>query len=218
MAPRVPPHDGQRPEPVKPPPKVPFAKQLQKPAAVATSRPAPKLLERNQKASATFRATLASRRAEAEQVRPEHRRLAQTLARLLVGERQPEGDPGAPSSPQPQRALEPTAFPATGASPAPSTPSAPPISAPVAALSAQLHALIARAEQLALAEGPALQLALESGGASAIEVIRTGKGEVAITLTARSPAEHRALREKLLAIRTACAEQGLSVKRITLAR
>jgi hypothetical protein len=204
------------PQQVKPQPKVPFARALQKPAPLHAGRMAPKLLERNQKASASFTGALQSRRAEAEQVRPEHRRLAHTLARLLVDARELERDPAALPHATPHRLPDPAS--STPAGGMPSTPSASPIPAPVAALAAQLEALIARAEQLALAEGPALKLALDAGDASSIEVIRTGKGEVAVTLTARSSAERRGLREKLQAIRAALVERGLTVKRVTLAR
>lgn len=219
MATRVDKPAAAPPEAQKPKPKVSFASQLQKPQPVARAgRAAPTLLARNQKASAAFDAALHTRRTEAEQVRPEHRRLAQALAVLLVDPEAPPKPGSREVEPQSSKLPEPVAAPGQAqAQPQPLEPAAPREGA-VAALAARLESLIARAEQLLRAEGPALQLELQQGTAAAIEVVRSAQGEVVVQLTARSARDRAALRAKLPAIRAALAEQGLAVKRLTLAR
>lgn len=209
MPPRV--TKGEGPSaPPKPAPKVSFTKQLQQlPQPKRAGRQGPSLLERNHRASAAFDAKLEARRSEAEQVRPEHRRLAQHLAELIL----------APAPRVPDRrpaAAAPLVLDATAAPPPALPPPAPPATA--VPLAARLEALIVRAERLLHAEGPALELELDAGAASSIEVVRTAKGEVAVVLAARSGRERAALHGKLEAIRAALHQAGLQVKRVSLAR
>lgn len=167
------------------------------------------VLARSQKAASKFSSALAERRAEAEVHRPEVKVVAQKLAAILSGaEERPREQP---KSHEPAPQPSPVAL-------APQNPNAPPAPQPLQAparaerLAGQIETLIERAELLARAEGPALQLGLSEGRAAQVEVVRTGKGEVTLRLQARTPSDRRALASQVSAIRAALAERGLKVR------
>lgn len=83
-----------------------------------------------------------------------------------------------------------------------------------AELSAQIEKVIASVEQVARAEGPALQLALHDGELMRIEVTRVARGEVALTVQARTPGDRRALQGQLGRIRAALVGRGLKVREL----
>ena len=136
------------------------------------------------------------RRQEAEKVRPERHRVAEILAHHLFA---PEPKPAA---------TEPSTNP---------TSSGEWTSSDAGAFVNQIESVLERVELLAKAEGPSLELGLSDGRAEKIEVVRAGQGEVKVRLSARSPAERRALAGQASSIRKALASRGLVVRELTIA-
>jgi hypothetical protein len=83
-----------------------------------------------------------------------------------------------------------------------------------AEIAAQIEKVIASVEQVARAEGPALQIALHDGELARIEVTRVAKGEVALTVQARTPEDRRGLQAQLGRIRQALVGRGLKVREL----
>ena len=169
---------------------------------------------------------LTERRTDAEAQRPELRRVAETLAKLLA-EPPREAGRAAPSPsppPRPPRAGD-GADPGERASTAPSIEGvhqpvgapqqvqAPEPAARAEALTQQIERLVEHAELLSKAEGPALQLSLSEGRAARVEVTRTGKGEVSLRLEARG-GNRRALEAQVSQIRAALADRGVTVREV----
>jgi hypothetical protein len=163
-------------------------------------------LVRGQKATAHFESSLVAKRAEGEVHRPEIKRVASEIARLLVEPAATQPQPPIPVAAD--ATLTPQQLANIQAAPPPTPP------ARVEALAGQIEKLIEHAELISRAEGPALSLGLSEGSAARIEVVRTGKGEVALRLDARSGSERRALSAQVGAIRTALASRGLKVREL----
>ncbi|MBS2032080.1 MAG: hypothetical protein JST54_29545 [Deltaproteobacteria bacterium] len=169
------------------------------------------VLARSEKASAQNAQVLVGRRAEAEVHRPEIKRIAATIAAILAPELHHA----------PQKLEQPTIV-ATPPTPTTSTtPDAAPVPAtPPAvraeALAQKIEQLLTHAELLARAEGPALALSLAEGHAAQVEVVRTGKGEVALRLQARGGDGRRALAGQVAKLRETLAQRGLRVRQVTV--
>jgi hypothetical protein len=157
-------------------------------------------LVRGQKATVSFESSLVERRADSEVHRPEIKRVAQEIARILV-----EPPPAPAPRIEPNLQGQPLGNPQNA-------PAAQPLAPRAEALAGQIEKIIERAELLSKAEGPALQLGLSEGRASSIEVVRTGKGEVALRLDARTGSERRALAAQAGQIRAVLAQRGLRVR------
>ena len=195
------------------------AKIPAKPAGPMSAKTPSKIgdvLARSEKASVQNAQVLLGRRADAELQKPEIKRIASTIAAILAPElhramQKPEQQPSvqAPVRHEPQL----------------SNPTSPPDAAPVQAtppavraeaLASKIEQLLTHAELLARAEGPALSLSLAEGHAAQVEVVRTGKGEVALRLQARGGDGRRALAGQVSKLRETLAQRGLRVRQVTV--
>jgi len=161
-------------------------------------------LARGEKATVHFESSLVAKRAEGEVHRPEIKRVASEIARMLIEPAPRQAEPKLPVAAD--ATLTPQQLANIQAPPPPPPP------ARVEALAGQIEKLIEHAELISRAEGPALSLGLSEGSAARIEVVRTGKGEVALRLDARGGSERRALSAQVGAIRSALESRGLKVR------